>query len=163
MHFVIPTIYEYLTITECFNFYQTCKEFKILIPNNIWKTLILRDFYIDYPSYLQKYQDTFFARTCIPDIKFALGLDNCIICNFCKVINSRCLSTCIIKQNTVSKTTCKTKYKLSDNELKLFKPEIKYNNYYKKNITLYKVKDIKRYICKKYTGITNFALKNYIY
>lgn len=160
IYFLVPSIYEYLTITECFNLYQTCKEIRDLKPVDLWKKLILRDFNVNYSYYLERYQGTLLANTTISDMKYALGLDNFIICSFCKVINSNCMSTCIIKQNNISKTTCKKKYKLSDDELKMFRCSNKYNNYYRKKVTMYEGRDIKKYICDKYKGITNFIIKN---
>jgi len=153
VYFIIPEICTYLTITEVNNFSMTSKENRHIV-NTIeknWLYFIKRDYgtnglvsNVDLES--------------IDSLKFALALESYIICHECK--KSKCASNCPYKKDIkVSKTNCLKYYRLTENELLLIPHEVKYNNFYKKNITMFKHSHVKKFICNKYTGFTNFEIE----
>jgi hypothetical protein len=149
--FLLETISSYLTIYETYNLYQTCKEFQsILSFEKIWIDKINNDFNISYP--ISGYEN-------INPIKIAIALDTYIICYCCKqFFTEKCLRDCIYSYKKISKTECLDYYKLTEKELLQFQPEVKYNNFYRKYITLFNFKEIRHYISYKYMGVTNFKL-----
>ena len=149
--FLIPEIASYLTIYETYSLYQTCKENKdILSVNDIWLNLLLRDFNIEYPI------PTFILTS---PIKIAVAIDTFIICFHCKKLyTEKCIPGCIFKYKNISKTECLDYYQLTLNELSKFQCQVKYNNFFRKNITLYNFKEIQHYVSHKYKGVTNFKL-----
>jgi hypothetical protein len=152
IYFLIPSITEYLTIYDTYNIYQTCKEFRdILIDEKIWISFVKRDFNFSIPP-------------CVNPLKFAIALDTCNVCTR-GFIKENGKYGCSYKRDSEKKKICKTEcldyYKLTENELSLAKYERKYNNFFKKEITLYKLSDIEKIVCDKYNGITNFKLFRY--
>ena len=147
--FLIENISSYLTIYEIYCLYQTCKEFQsILSFEKIWTDKMNKDFNIRYP--LSEYEN-------INPMKTAIALDTFIICYCCKqLFTQKCLKDCIYSWKKISKTECLDYYKLTENELLQFQPEVKYNNFYRKYTTMFNFKEIRQYVSYKYKGVTNF-------
>lgn len=142
IYFLIDEISSYLTIYELYSFYLTCKENKDIIDSSkIWKYMCNRDFKIN-----------------IDDMSFktAIGFDSCQLCNVCLTYNCN-YRQCIYVKN-ISKTLCQEYYKLSNEELSQIKSNVKYNNFYKKEITLFNQRHIKYFIVNKHHGLTNFIM-----
>ena len=147
--FLISEISSYLTAWEIYSIYQTCKEHRdILSDNKIWLYILQRDFNIINP--ISSYDF-------LSPIKFAISLDLEIICNHCyTVYNKKCSKHCKMRYKTVSKTSCLEYYHLTPPELLQFQHEVKYNNFFRKDITLFNSKEIRSFVNHKYKGITNF-------
>ena len=153
IYFLVPEICSYLTISEVNNFSMTSKENRYIInvSEKNWMYFIQRDYgtnglvsNVDIES--------------VDLLKFGLALDSYIICHECK--KSKCVSECPYKRCAkVSKTHCLKYYRLTEDELRIIPNEVKYNNFYKKNITMFKHYHIKRFVCNKYTGFTNFKIE----
>lgn len=140
--YLIKEISSYLTIYELYNFYQTCKEVKhIHDSSKLWQYILNRDFKLPVE---------------IDSFKTSIALDRGIICNIClsTICNYR---RCIYSKN-ISKTLCLDYYKLTEEELKKINCNVKFNNFYRKNITMFNHREIKDFVVKKYHGITNFLL-----
>jgi len=148
--YLIPEICSYLTLYEIWNTYQTCTEFKdILSDQKIWFNILKRD----YGNI-----SLFINNKLIEPRRYSLLIESCMICPICKVYLDKCNTHCLLRFNKISKTDCLNYYKLELNELLKFPCEIKYNNFFKKNITLYKKNTILNYVTIKYKGWTNFLL-----
>ena len=146
IYYLINEISTYLTIYELYSFYQTSKETKNIInKSKIWKYMCNRDFKIDREFNIDDIS-----------LKFAIGLDSAEICNSCLTYNCN-YRRCIYSKN-ISKTVCKQYYKLCDDELSQISHNIKYNNFYQKEITMFNQKNVKYFIVKKYHGLTNFVM-----
>jgi hypothetical protein len=142
IYYLIKEISSYLTIYELYNFYQTSKETKNIIDSSeLWIYMCNRDFKLN-----------------IDDMSFsmAIGLDSCQICNSCLTYNCN-YRHCIYSKN-ISKTLCQQYYKLSDEELSKIQSIIKYNNFYRKDITMFNQRQVKYFIVNKHYGLTNFVL-----
>ncbi len=140
--YLINEISSYLTIYELYSFYQTCKEFKnILHLSQLWYYMYLRDFKIPVE---------------IDSFKFAIALDSGIICNIC--LSNECnYRRCVYSKN-ISKTICLEYYRLTEKELNEISSNVKYNNFYRKYITMFNHREIKDFVVKKYFGFTNFLI-----
>ena len=149
--FLLDEIASYLTIYDTYNLYLSCKEFqKILSADILWTNMLYRDFNIEYP--IQRYED-------LSPIKCAILIDTNIICHDCKMIyNKKCTRECSFSLKKISKTKCIQYYQITEDELSQFQRETKYNNFFKKNITMFNNKEIRVFVCRKYKGITNFKL-----
>jgi hypothetical protein len=141
IYFLIPEICSYLTITEINNVSLTSKENKNILKNDkIWKLTLYRD----YNIIINQNENGLIS-------KFAIAIDSCEICQYCYKV--ACLRDCINRKNrNIYKTYCKKYYKLSDEELNTVPCHTKYNNLYKKYVTVFKHSDIKKIVCIKYFG-----------
>ena len=147
--YLISEISTYLTAYEVWCLYRTCTEFKnILSDKKIWSAILERDY---------KLSDISIFGNRSP-MKIAYNLEISLICSKCKVFMDKCDRTCVMKYNKISKTECLNYFKLTDLEISRIPHEVKYNNFFKKNITLFRKENILFYVCKKYNGWTNFIL-----
>ena len=154
VYFLIPEICSYLTITEINNFSLTSKENRELLNRDKdWTLYIKRDYNIIYNIIVNQ-----FENIPVPVSKFAIAIDSCEICQYCYKVT--CLIDCINRKNrNIYKTYCKKYYKLSDEELNTVPCHTKYNNLYKKYVTVFKHSDIKKIVCIKYFGYKNFEFQ----
>ena len=109
--------------------------------SQLWKNIFKRDFKLPIE---------------INSFRTAIGLDSGIICNIC--LTNRCNYRRCIYSKSISKTTCLVYYKLTEEELNKINCDTKYNNFYRKYITMFNHRDIKDFVVKKYCGFTNFLL-----
>lgn len=154
--YLITSIIPYLTIYEVYSLYTTCKEIKgILSEDKTWVNLIKRDYKLVNDCSVRINN----AFKPLKPISLAIGLDRCDICHCCQTSHvDRCVRYCDFNYHKISKTDCIEVYKLTLEDLSELSYEIKYNNFFKKYITMFNMKEIKRFVSIKYKGYTNFVL-----
>jgi hypothetical protein len=153
--YLMTEISSYLTAYDVWSLYKTCKEFKsIFADEKIWAEIIQRDYLKTELSMVVNSEVIYNVNP----IKYAILLETSMICPKCNVFMGKCDKICTMRYNKISKTECLNYYKLTDTEIDNIPHEVKYNNFFKKNITLFKKENILSYVCKKYNGWTNFIL-----
>jgi hypothetical protein len=144
--FLLVEISTYLTITEIYNLHLTCKEYREILRNiKLWNDIINKTYNISFMNPVD--------ITNI--IMLSISLDKCIICEFC--LSKTCNNSCIYTKK-ISKTDSINYYLLTKDDLATIAPEVKYNNFFKKNITLFNHQEVRQLVCEKYCGYSNFKI-----
>lgn len=149
IYFIFHEIILYLSITDISNIFFTSKEcnyFMKKIPSFIYRNIADRDFGYLKPNNNVDTNILFF---------YCLMLDTGVVCNKCFNYITECNKKCYNYKN-ISKSECLKYYEMTNQELDNFEYEKKYITYYRKYGIFYNHYNIRNYIIKKYSGLTNF-------
>lgn len=142
---IIIQICNFLTTTDIILLSYINKYYNNCIKNNVilWKYISVRDFNF----------------TIIKNIKNnCYAIDSGILCYFCGILI--CKENCIFyNKQFITKTDAKTIYKISNQKLNDLIYIEKYNNTYRKFMSLYQIKDIFKQVAVDNKGLSNFFLK----